>query len=282
MGPARAMSWISKGRKIGAPGEAVVEGHYAKFNKITVGDTVSFDRHRLTIVGIVTLREGATVAAANYYVSLDDARMFGSLEGAAANMLFIRLQKGVDPAGLQERVPTLLPGGVAMTTDSIGGMMKGFAGISDAVSLLLGWGVLAFAVVLSCWLIAGSLNEQSLHIGLMKTVGWRKRDILTAFAAETLLLGIVGALAGIGLGYAITFAVSHAGVILTLPWNLSAAPGLPGHLQHEGERMVLPVVLQTGTCLTTLATACFSAVLTGIITALHIAGMKVRRAFDWS
>ena len=282
IGPARVMTWISQGRKIRAPGETVVESHYAKFNRLKVGDTVVFDRHSLTIVGITSLREGATVAAANYYISLDDARMLGGLDGNAANMLFLRLQKGIDPAGLEERIPQLLPGGVVSTTDSIGGMMTGFAGISNMVSRLMGWVVLAFSVFLSCWLIAGSINERSSHIGLMKTVGWCKQDILAAFGAETALLGIIGALFGIGLGYAIIFGVSHSEVSLTLPWNLSSTPGIPGHHQLSEAKVPLPVVLQSGTCLTALGTAVVSAFMTGLMVAGHIADMKVRRAFDRS
>jgi ABC-type antimicrobial peptide transport system permease subunit len=282
IGPAKVMTWITKGRKIEAPGEAVVEGHYAKFNGLKVGDTVVFDRLSLTIVGVATLREGATVAAANYYISLDDARRLGGLDGNAANMLFLRLKKGVDPAGLQERLPQILSGGVVSTTDSIGGMMKGFAGISNMVSRLMGWVVLAFSIFLSCWLIAGSINERSSHIGLMKTVGWCKRDILAIFGAETALLGTIGALCGIGLGYAIVLGVSHSEVSLTLPWNLSPTPGIPGHHQSGAATMSLPVVLQAATCLAALGTAVGSAVLTGILIAGHIADMKVRRAFDWS
>jgi ABC-type antimicrobial peptide transport system permease subunit len=281
-GPAKVMTWITKGRKIQAPGEAVIESHYAKFNRLKVGDTVVFDRHSLTIVGITTLKEGATVAAANYYMSLDDARTLGGLDGNAANMLFLRLQKGVDSTGLQKQVPQMLPGGVISTTDSIGGMMKGFAGISNMVSQLMGWVVLGFSAFLSCWLIAGSISERSSYIGLMKTVGWCKKDILAAFGAETALLGIVGALCGIGIGYVIILGVSHSEVSLSLPWNLSSTPGIPGHHQSGGVKMPLPVVLRLGTCLIALGAAVASSVLTGLVVAGHIADIKVRRAFDWS
>jgi putative ABC transport system permease protein len=283
IGPGRVMTWITKGRSIRAPGETVVENHYARFNRLKIGDRVVFDGRPLTIVGIASLREGATVAAANFYISLEDARRLGRLGENTANMLFLRLKKGVDPAGIRERLPQLLPGGVVSTTDSIGGMMKGFAGISTMVSRLMGWVVLAFSVFLSCWLIAGSVSERSSHIGLMKTVGWCKKDILAAFGAETALLGIVGVLCGIVLGYAIVLAVSHSEVSLTLPWNLSSMPGLPGHHQSDGgAKAMLPVVLQVRTCLIALAAVDISAAITGVIVAGHIADMKVRRAFDWS
>ena len=160
--------------------------------------------------------------------------------------------------------------------------MKGFAGISNMVSRLMSWVVLAFSEFLSCWLIAGSIGERSSQIGLMKTVGWCKNDILAAFGAETALLGIVGALCGIGLGYAIIFVMSHSEVSLTLPWNLSPTPGVPGHHQSEGEKVMLPMVLQAGSGLIAMGAAVVSSVMTGIVVAGHIADIKVRRAFDWS
>ena len=282
IGPARVMTWITQGRKIKAPGEMVVESHYARFNHLKLGDTVDFDGHGFTIVGITGIKEGATVAAANYYISLDDARMLGGLDGGEANMLFLRLQKGVDPAGLERQLPQLLPGGVLSTSDSIGGMMQGFAGISNMVSRLMGWVVLGFSVFLSCWLIAGSVSERASQIGLMKTVGWCKKDILVAFGAEMTILGLVGALCGIGLGWAIVLGVSHSEVSLTLPWNLSPIPGIPGHHQSSGAKMPLPVVMQAGTFLIALGTAVISSVLTGGIVAGHIADLKVHRAFHWS
>jgi DNA-binding transcriptional ArsR family regulator len=42
-----------------------------------------------------------------------------------------------------------------------------------------------------CWLITGSISGRSSPIGLMKMVGWCRKDILAAFGAETALLGIV-------------------------------------------------------------------------------------------
>ncbi len=282
IGPGRVMTWITKGRNIREPGEMVAENHYARFNRLKVGDRMVFDGHPLTIVGITTLREGATVAAANFYISLEDARRIGRLGENTVNMLFLRLKKGVDPAGIQARLPQLLPGGVVSTTDSIGGMMKGFAGISTMVSRLMGWVVLAFSMFLCCWLIAGSVSERGSHIGLMKTVGWCKRDILAAFGAEAALLGVVGVLCGIALGYAIVLGASHSQVSLTLPWNLVSTPGLPGHHRSEGAKALLPVVLQVETCLIALVAVVISAALTGIVVAGHIFEMKVRRAFAWS
>jgi MacB-like periplasmic core domain/FtsX-like permease family len=282
LGPARVMGWISRGRKIEAPGETVVESHYARFNRIKVGDIESFEGKSLKVVGIATLHEGATVAAANYYISLADARGLAGLGADVANMIFIKLHKGVDPAGLQQRLSKLLPGSVISTTDSIGGLMKGFSGISRTISLLLAWVVLAFFILLSYWLIAGFLTERSAEIGLMKAVGWRKRDILMAFAVQTFILGGVGAFVGIGLGYLIAFGVGHAGVGMTLPWNLSASPGLPGHGLGEAAKVALPVSLQVGSCTLVLASSVAASVLTGIQISGRLVALKVNQAFHWT
>ncbi|MBC8318506.1 MAG: ABC transporter permease [Desulfobulbaceae bacterium] len=277
-GPATVMSWIDKGKKIEKSGEVVVESHYAKFHKIRVGSQVDFGEHHFSVVGISKIKQGASVAAANYYITLDDARALAKMDGSSANMLFAKLKKGVEPEDVQQKLPGIIPGVFASTADNIGSMLKGFAKISNTVSWLLGTATLGFAVLLSSWLIAGSLHERSWQIGLMKTVGWQKKDILATVAAETVMLGFVGGICGLGLGYMAAVGLSYQEVSLTLPWNLSVQPGTAGH-NGSGQTVALPVVMQFQTGLTALVIATFSAILTGIVVAGKLADGKVKKVF---
>lgn len=278
-GPAMVMSWIDDGKKIEKSGEVVVESHYAKFHKIRVGNQVDFGEHHFSVVGITKIKQGASVAAANYYITLDDARALAKMGDNSANMLFARLKKGVDPEDVQRKLPGIIPGAFASTADNIGSMLKGFAKISNTVSWLLCTVTLGFAVLLSSWLIAGSLHERSWQIGLMKTVGWQKKDILAIITAETLMLGFVGGICGLGLGYMAAVGLSYQEVSLTLPWSLSVQPGAAGH-NGSGQTVALPVVMQFQTGLTALVIATFSAILTGIIVAGKLTDGKVKKVFD--
>ncbi len=279
-GPAAVMSWIDKGRKIEKPGEVVVESHYAKFHRIGIDDPVFFEGRRFDVVGIAKIKKGASVAAANYYMGIADAGTLAGMDAGGANMLFARLKKGVAPEDMRPKLDETVPGAIVSTADNIGGMLKGFANIGDAMSKLICAVVLGFAILLSSWLIAGSLEERSWQIGLMRTVGWQRKDILAAAAGETILLGLAGGILGLGLGYLAAVGLSFHEVGLALPWNLSGGPGAAAQNGAAGQAVSFPVTVQFGTTIAALGAAAFSATLTGIAVAGKLCRLEAKKVLD--
>ena len=279
VGPAAVMSWIDKGRKVENPGEIVVESHYAKFHRIGIDDPVFFEGHRFKVVGIAKIKKGAPVAAANYYLGIADAGTLGGMDAGGANMLFATLKKGVAPEDVRTQMAEIVPGAMLSTADNIGGMLKGFARIGDTMSKLVGAVVLGFAILLSSWLIAGSLNERSWQIGLMRTVGWQRKDILAAVAAETILLGLLGGLLGLALGYLAAVGLSFHEVSLALPWNLSGSPGA-AQSGGVGQTVSFPVTVQPWTISFAMGVAAFSATITGVAVAGKWCCLEAKKALD--
>lgn len=277
-GPAKVMQWISGGRALQSTGEAVVESHYARFNKLTIGDTIHFSNRAFTIVGKTKIKEGASLAAANFYISADDARKLGAMEGGSANLLSATLIKGGSKERIKEKIARILPGAIVSSTDSIGEMMQGFARISSTSSKLLCVVALAFTVLLGCWLIAGRQQEQRWQIGLMQTLGWEKKDIILTFGTQALALTLTGAIVGILLGLLIIFFMGSLEVSLTLPWNLAPAPEGMHHGQNSRTMQVpLPIVLQPLLFFSGTAITCLTAMVTGIWSAARLADKGVRQ-----
>ena len=277
-GPAKVMQWISGGRALQATGETVVESHHAKFNKLKIGDIVHFKDRAFTIIGKTKIKEGASLAAANFYISIDDARKLGEMEDGSANLLSATLVKGVDKEIAKEKIGKILPGSIVSSTDSIGEMMQGFARISSTSSKLLSSIALAFTVLLGCWLIAGRQQEQRWQIGLMQTLGWEKKDIILAYGAQTLVLTATGAVVGIILGLLIIFWMGNLEASLTLPWNLAPAPeGMHYAESSRTMQVPLPIVLQPLLFFYGIAITCLTALVTGIWSAARLADKGVRQ-----
>ena len=276
-GPAKVMQWISGGRALQAAGETVVESHYAKFHKLKIGNIVHFNNRSFTIIGKTKIKEGSSLAAANFYISTDDARELGGMKDGSANLLSATLIKGAKKEIIKEKIGKILPGAIVSSTDSIGEMMQGFARISSTSAKLLSSIALAFTVLLGCWLIAGRQQEQRWQIGLMQTLGWEKKDIIVTYGAQALVLTVTGAIVGVLLGLVIIYWMGTLEVSLTLPWNLASAPE---GMHHAGSNRImqvpLPIVLQPQLFFYGISTTCLAATVTGIWSAARITNKGVR------
>ncbi|MCG7381611.1 ABC transporter ATP-binding protein/permease [Paenibacillus sp. ACRRY] len=81
--------------------------------------------------------------------------------------------------------------------DGITYVLTGFAGISLFVSTVM-IGIITYVSVI----------ERTKEIGLLRSVGARKRDISRVFNAETIIIGLAAGVLGVGITYAITYPVN--------------------------------------------------------------------------
>ena len=73
-----------------------------------------------------------------------------------------------------------------------------------------------------------SVTERTREIGIRKAIGALKRDILTQFLLESIVLSLVGGAIGIGLGYLISWLAARFGDIPTFvsPQSIGLATGI--------------------------------------------------------
>jgi len=88
---------IKQGRFPEIPGEIALEKHFARFQKAELGDVFQIGEHPFTICGIIEIKEGAQVAAANIYMPLNSARILLKNKPDAINLIYLRLN---DPSML--------------------------------------------------------------------------------------------------------------------------------------------------------------------------------------
>lgn len=102
-----------------------------------------------------------------------------------------------------------------------------FLGCIGAISLLVGGiGIMNIMMV--------SVTERTREIGIRKALGARYRDIMLQFLIESVVIGVLGGIFGVGLGIAAAFAISALGSLNTVisvlsilvPFGVSIAVGL--------------------------------------------------------
>jgi len=95
------------------------------------------------------------------------------------------------------------------TFDTVTGTLTAFLGAIAGISLIVGGiGIMNIMLV--------SVTERTREIGIRKAIGALKRDILSQFLLESIVLSVLGGLIGIALGWTLSFAVGQALDIVTV------------------------------------------------------------------
>jgi len=95
------------------------------------------------------------------------------------------------------------------TFDQVTSMLTAFLGAIAGISLIVGGiGIMNIMLV--------SVTERTREIGIRKAIGALKRDILSQFLLESIVLSVLGGLIGIALGWTLSFAVGRALDIVTV------------------------------------------------------------------
>lgn len=168
--------------------------------KKKIGDTVQLEAEELQIVGIV---DGHSV--------VENGAIFLSLavlqeltgEQERVNFIDIRLAKDVTKEQTDEviaRVKEIFPEGRASPANEVVGTSQGFR-----VARAMSWSTSLLAIVVG---VLGVMNtmlmtvfERTHEIGILLAVGWRRVRIMMMILCESALLGALGGVAGVGLGF---------------------------------------------------------------------------------
>ena len=200
---------------------------------VTVGDQVTVDRSdetwNLTVVGIVNgtageLPVGGFGPQPSFYVPADPFydTVVESPSANARQRAYPQLTVVAEPAetlavtdAVESYLQTesdarqLAPSGVELVARTSGDFAEQ---ISDVISQITRFvtGIAVIALVVGAIGIANimlvSVTERTREIGIMKAVGARNRDVMELFLLEATLLGAGGALLGLPLGLAASWA----------------------------------------------------------------------------
>lgn len=257
VGPGRLAAGVRSGRFLhpGDRGVVVLDESYARQFHLVPGDTVAIAGRSFQVVGLVDTSRAGQVANANAYIPLADAQ---ALSRAApnvqavfdfrpddANMLFIRANPAQGPA-VAEAVRRLLGKEAIVTTPRSFDQVLGttFA-LVDRFGLLVGLAGLLVATAGLLRTAAAGLLERRRDVGLMRAVGWRRRDVTRQLVIEATLTAGLGALVGILLALGVAWGLSLSRVTVPVPWELSPTPHfLPGGARQLA--VMVPLAAKVG------------------------------------
>jgi len=274
LGAAKARNWVKQGRFPERSGEIALEKHFARFQKVGPGDTFQIGGHAFTITGTIEIKEGAQVSAANIYMPLGSARMLLALKADAMNLIYLRLN---DPSMLnpiKSQLAVQIEGASISSSDSFLELMGGVSMISEKFSLIASMlGLLGAALLIMKTMIA-NLIERSSEIGILKAVGWTRKEIQQQLTAEAFVQTVAGGLLGILVGYFISFLLSSLSITIPVPWELNPVPAMAKQAQAASQVVRLPVSVSMPLAATAMGISVIIGCVIGYVSAQRTSKMK--------
>ena len=177
--------------------QAIVGLGYAEYNNISIGDNISILDNDFEVVGIY--ETGRIITDNGVYVSLNTLHNISNTEGISSIM--VKTSEGANDTAVSKNIKDKYDGLSTLTSEELSSMLTNVTGILNAASLAIsglaifvgGIGVINTMVM--------TVYERTKEIGVLKSIGWKSKKILTMILGETLVLttlsGIIGSILGI-------------------------------------------------------------------------------------
>ena len=201
-------TWFTKN----ATDEVLVNSTYATANHLKVGDSLSINKTSYKIIGLVA--PTLTGDVSDIYFDIKTAQTLASEKGDVDEVL-VTVNNASNVNSVVAAIKKELPGATVLTSKSLADHVTGSLANAKKLANDLG-GALAIVVLLAAFLIAALLTLSSVakrvrEIGTLRAIGWSRRRVVGQIVAETLGIGVLGGILGIGLGFAIAAVVGAVG-----------------------------------------------------------------------
>jgi ABC-type lipoprotein release transport system permease subunit len=192
--------------------EVLLATSYAAKENVTVGGKIAINSVDYTVVG--TVNPTLTGDSSDVYFDMATLQKL-STESSRVNEVLVSVAKASNVTTVANEIKKALPGATVLTDKTLADQVKG--SLSDAQKLAndLG-GALAVVVLLAAFLIAGLLTLSSVakrtrEIGSLRAIGWSRGAVVRQIMAETLGIGVLGAIVGVGIGVAVCLIIGAVG-----------------------------------------------------------------------
>jgi putative ABC transport system permease protein len=188
---------IVEGERIYSNSQIMIGRSFAESQNLRVGDVMVMGERRFRVMGIY--EHSLSFYEMGGVVTLRDAQqMTGHLN--KVTLFMVDTTDNADPVEVTTRINERFPEVQASLTGEFAEAMpdmEAARAMSDAVAymaiLVGGFGMMNTMLM--------SVLERTREIGVLRALGWRRRAILSLIMRESLTLGILGALVGIGVAF---------------------------------------------------------------------------------
>ena len=207
-----------------AKDEVLVSVAYANTKSLELDDTIPINGTDYKVVGLV--RPTLNGSTADVYFSLATLQEVAGKDGRITQVL-VRADSAESLDAVAAKIQATLPGAEIVTTKALADQVTG--SLADAQSLVSRLGgalaaiVLAGAFAIAALLTLSSIAKRVREIGTLRAIGWSKGRVVRQVLGETVGIGVLGGLLGLGVGALVAVGVEQLSPTLT-----AKTPALPG------------------------------------------------------
>jgi ABC-type lipoprotein release transport system permease subunit len=181
---------------------AVADSGYAKSQKLTIGSKITVAGKSFTVVGIVQAGEGITDS--DVYIPLARAQALANMPGEV-NTVYVSATSASDISAVSSEISKAVPGATVTTSSNLAsevtGSLSSASSLANSLGKWLAVAVLAAAFFLASILTVSAVSRRVREFGTLKAIGWNSRRIIRQIMGESLVIGVIGGLVGVGIGY---------------------------------------------------------------------------------
>jgi len=227
-------SQIVEGRYLQNANEVVATRAFAQKKNYALNGTVSINNKDFTLVGIVDPK--LYTMSADMYVSLADAQTLSDRAGRI-NVLLVKSTNADNVSAAGDSVAALFTGAkvtdASETADQVTGSLVNASNLTNKFIGITSVVVVAAALIIVSLLTVLSVNKRVRELGTLKAIGWSNGMIVRQIVTENIVVGIIGAAAGIGLGLLGLYLVNHFDIQLSATFQKTASEGF-GFMRRFG------------------------------------------------
>lgn len=219
---------------------AMLDSSYATQNKLKVGSTIAIGNSsgsttNFKVIGIVS--EPAGDNPSDVYIPLGVAQKLANMKNDV-NTIYVAANSSSAINTVSNEISKALPSYTVTTSSDLASEVTGSLASASSLANNLGkW--LAIAVLIAAFLLASLLTLAAVsrrvrEFGTLKAIGWRSRRIVGQVMGESVTLGIIGGVVGVGLGFIGADLVSKLSHKLTATVGTTTGSATPGGARQFG------------------------------------------------
>jgi putative ABC transport system permease protein len=219
---------------------ALLDANYAKSSKLSVGGTITLAKTKFTIVGIVS--QPAAGNPPDVYIPLARAQALGTAQGKSlkgdVNTIYVAADSASSISTVSKEISGTLPKATITNSSDLASQLTGSLSSASSLASNLGkW--LAIAVLIAAFLLASLLTMSAVsrrvrEFGTLKALGWTSRRVVGQVVGEALVIGVIGGVVGVGLGFLGSALIGHFTHPLTAAVGQTTGTATPGGARSFG------------------------------------------------